>query len=159
MSRAFTAMLLRIDDLKGPEIAALLQEHLRDMRSVSPPESTHALDLEGLRTPEITFWTAWESGRLVGCCALRQLDPGHGEVKSMRVAGDQRGKGIGSRLVVHLIEEARKRGYSRLSLETGAMPFFAPARRLYQRHGFVECDPFGAYGPDRNSVFMTLGLG
>jgi putative acetyltransferase len=77
----------------------------------------------------------------------------------MRVAGDQRGKGIGSRLVVHLIEEARKRGYSRLSLETGAMPFFAPARRLYQRHGFVECDPFGAYGPDRNSVFMTLGLG
>lgn len=152
-------MILRVDDLRGPEIEALLEEHLRDMRSVSPPDSTHALDLEGLRRAEITFWTAWKAGRLLGCCALRELDAAHGEVKSMRVARDQRGKGIGARLVVHLIEVAKTRGYSRLSLETGAMPFFAPARRLYQRHGFVECEPFGAYCPDRNSVFMTRLLG
>jgi putative acetyltransferase len=122
-------MLIRTDTLTGPEIAAFLQEHLDDMRSVSPPESKHALDLDALRKPEITFWTAWDEDRLVGCCALKQLDPAHGEVKSMRVATGQRGKGIGAALVAHVIGEARARRYTRLSLETGAMPFFEPARR------------------------------
>lgn len=149
---------LRVDDLNGPEIAAFLEEHLAEMRSVSPPESKHALDLDGLRKPEITFWTAWDHDRLVGCCALKSLDAGHAELKSMRVARDRRTSGIGSHLVNHAIAEAKARGYARLSLETGAMPFFEPARRLYARHGFLPCDPFGDYCPDRNSVFLTKAL-
>ncbi len=151
-------MLLRVDDLTGPDIAAFLAEHIADMRSVSPPESKHALDLDGLRQPEITFWSAWHDGKLVGCCALKQLEPRHGEVKSMRVARERRGRGLGSALVAHVIAEARSRRYARLSLETGAMPFFEPARRLYRRHGFQDCGPFGAYKLDPNSVFMTLTL-
>jgi len=151
-------LTIRVDDLAGPEIAAFLEEHIIDMRSVSPPESKHALDLDGLRKPEITFWTAWRNGRLAGCCALKQLDEAHGEVKSMRVAKDLRGKGIGSALVDHVIAEARARGYAFLSLETGAMPFFIPAHRVYLRHGFKICGPFGEYKPDPNSLFMTLQL-
>ena len=122
-------MIMIIDDLKGPEIRALLQEHLDSMRLYSPPESIHALDLEALCQPEITFWTAWENDELLGCGAFKELDPQHGEIKSMRVASDQRAKGIGSLLVAHVIGEARTRGYGRLSLETGAMPFFEPARK------------------------------
>jgi len=148
-------VIITIDNLTGPEIAAFLAEHLSDMRAVSPPESKHALDLDALRKPEITFWTAWTDGRLVGCCALKQLEAGHAEVKSMRVARDQRAQGLGSTLVRHLIAQARERGIRRLSLETGAMPFFEPARRLYRRHGFIDCEPFGSYEPDPNSVFMT----
>jgi putative acetyltransferase len=151
-------MIIRVDDLNGPEIAAFLQDHIRDMLSVSPPESKHALDLDGLRGSDITFWTAWQGDTLVGCCALKQLEPGHGEVKSMRVAGDLRASGIGSALVVNLIDEARLRRYERLSLETGSMPFFEPARRLYRRHGFEPCEPFAQYELDPNSVFMTLML-
>jgi putative acetyltransferase len=151
-------MLIRIDDLTGQDIADLLEDHLNDMRLVSPPESRHALDLEGLRKPEITFWTAWSEGRLVGCCALKQLDEAHGEVKSMRVVGAVRGRGIGGALVAHIIAEAKARNYSRLSLETGAMAFFEPARRLYIRSGFEPCGPFASYKPDPNSVFMMLTL-
>jgi putative acetyltransferase len=151
-------MIIRIDDLKGQEIAALLEEHLEDMRAVSPPESRHALDLEGLRRPEITFWTAWNDEQLVGCCALKELDESHGEVKSMRVARVARGKGIGAALVAHIIAEATARKYSRLSLETGAMAFFDPARRLYIRSGFEPCGPFASYKPDPNSVFMMLPI-
>ena len=151
-------MLIRIDDLTGPEIASFLEEHLDDMRAVSPPESKHALDLDGLRKPEITFWTMWCEGRLVGCGALKQLDKGHGEVKSMRVAKDQRGKGVGSAIVAHIIGEARARGYARLSLETGATAFFEPAHRLYRSHGFEPCGPFASYQPDPNSVFLTLKI-
>jgi len=151
-------MDIRTDDLTGPEIAAFLEEHIDDMRAVSPPESKHALDLDGLRKPAITFWTAWDNGQLVGCCALKQLDTTHGEVKSMRVAKGQRGKGIGAALLAHVIGEARARRYRRLSLETGAMPFFEPARRLYRRHGFELGGPFASYKPDPNSVFMTLTL-
>ena len=146
------------DDLTGPEIAAFLEEHVSEMRSISPPESKHALDLTGLRKPEVTFWTATLDGRLVGCCALLELDEAHAEVKSMRVASDQRRCGIGQALVSHVIQVARARNYRRLSLETGAMPFFAPARRLYERCGFAPCGPFGAYKPDPNSVFLTMEL-
>jgi len=151
-------MQFRLDDLNGPEIAALLEEHLADMRSVSPPESVHALDLSGLRRPDISLWTVWDAGKLVACCALRQLDSAHGELKSMRVARAQRGRGIGAILMTHLLAEARRRGYARLSLETGSMAFFAPAHRLYARFGFSDCGPFGSYGEDPNSRFMTLAL-
>ena len=151
-------MNFRLDNLLGPEVAALLDEHLQDMHANSPPESVHALDLSGLRTSGISFWTVWEGERLVACCALKELDRNHGELKSMRVARTDRGRGIGVRLVEHLLAEARRRGYSRLSLETGSMDFFIPARRLYSRFGFTECGPFGDYRLDPNSTFMTLAL-
>ena len=144
-----------VDDLSGPEIAAFLEEHIRDMRAVSPPESKHALDLAALRSPDITFWTLRHEGRIAGCCALKRLNETHGEVKSMRTSATLRGQGIGARLLDHLIREARTRGYSRLSLETGAMDFFEPARRLYRKFGFRECGPFSAYREDPNSVFFT----
>jgi len=151
-------MRIRLDDLNGPEIAAFLAEHLQDMHANSPPESVHALDLSGLRRPEISFWTLWDANRLVACCALKELDATHGELKSMRVSRSDRGRGIGAMLVQHLFAEARRRGYTRLSLETGSMEFFVPARRLYARFGFTECGPFAGYREDPNSIFMTLEL-
>ena len=151
-------MQIRLDDLRGPEIAALLQEHLRDMHATSPRESVHALDLDALRRPDISFWTLWDSGKLAGCGALRQLDAGHGEIKSMRTSNDYRRKGVASQLLQHIIDEAARRGCQRLSLETGSMAYFAPARALYERFGFVYCEPFGDYIPDPNSMFMTLSL-
>jgi putative acetyltransferase len=151
-------MTIRLDDLTGHEIAAFLEDHLRDMRAASPPESKHALALDALRHPGISFWTAWDDSRLIGCCALKQLDATHAEVKSMRVSAAVRRQGIGAALVQHLIAEARTRGYRRLSLETGAMAFFEPARKLYRSFGFIPCGPFGNYREDPNSVFMTLTL-
>lgn len=151
-------MLIRKDDLRGPEIAALLEAHLQLMRSTSPPESTHALDLGGLRKPEITFWTLWDGETLLGCGALKDLGEGHGEIKSMHTAQAARGRGVARRLVEHIIAEARRRGYRRLSLETGSMEAFAPARGLYAGFGFAYCAPFADYLPDPNSVFMTLDL-
>ena len=152
------AVQIIVDDLSGSEIAAFLEEHIQDMRSVSPPESKHALDLAGLRKPEITFWTVWLDGRIAGCCALKQLDGTHGEVKSMRTANGLRRRGIASRLLEHVIQEATARGYRRLSLETGAMPLFEPARTLYRRFGFEQCGPFSTYKEDPNSVFLTKVL-
>ena len=147
------------DDLSGPAIAEFLTQHLRDMRSVSPPGSVHALDLDALRRPDVTFWTVLDgSGAVAGCAALKELGPAHGEVKSMRVAPAHRGTGLAPRLLEHLLAEARRRGYRRLSLETGSMAFFAPARALYARHGFTVCGPFGSYREDPNSVFMTREL-
>ena len=151
-------MLIRIDDLTGPEIQALLEEHLRDMHDISPPESVHALDLSALRGPDITFWTAWDRGLLLGCVALRRLEAGHGELKSMRTATSQRRRGVARALLAHVVAEARRRGFERLSLETGAEPQFEAARALYRSFGFSECGPFGAYRPDPNSVFMTRAL-
>ncbi|WP_225726618.1 MULTISPECIES: GNAT family N-acetyltransferase [unclassified Nocardia] len=153
-----SAPLIVVDDLSGPAIAALLAQHLDDMYATSPAESVHALDLDALRKPEITFWSAWEGSELVGCGALKELDPTHGELKSMRTATAARGRGIASILLRHLIDQARERGYTRLSLETGTQPYFAPARRLYARNGFAECPPFADYTLDPNSVFMTLAL-
>ena len=137
-------MRIVVDDLAGPEVAALLAEHLEELRAVSPPESTHALDLDGLRRPEVTFWTVWDGSDLLGCGALLELDTGHGEIKSMRTASAHQGLGVGSALVTHVVAEARRRGYRRLSLETGSSAHFAPARRLYARHGFVPCPPSAA---------------
>ena len=146
---------IRMDDLSGPEIAQLLREHLQDMALHSPPESIHALDLEALRRPEITFWTVWEDSELLGCGAIKQLDPLHGEIKSMRTAARHKGKGVAAGLLDHILEQARRRGYRRLSLETGSMQAFAPAHRLYARFGFAMCEPFADYIEDSNSVFMT----
>src|SRR5688500_824720 len=121
---------IRIDDLSGPEIAQLLHEHLQDMALHSPPESIHALDLEALRKPEITFWTVWEGSELLGCGAIKQLDPRHGEIKSMRTAAAHKGKGVAADLLNHIVEEARRSAYERLSLEAGSMQAFAPAHEL-----------------------------
>jgi putative acetyltransferase len=148
-------MEIRGDDLRGPEIAELLGAHLENSRRWSPPQSIHALDLDALRSPAVTFWCGWEGASLLGCGALKELDPHHGEVKSMHTAVAHRGRGVAAGLLQHIIGEARARSYHRLSLETGSMPGFAPARRLYSRHGFAFCAPFGAYAPDPNSVFMT----
>jgi putative acetyltransferase len=150
---------IRVDDLQGPEIASLLEAHMANMRLWSPPGSVHALDLERLRAPNITFWTIWDGADLLGCGALKQLDAGHGEIKSMRTAERHRRRGVAARLLAHIVAEARSRGYSRLSLETGSMAAFAPARELYASHGFTPCPPFGDYKPDVNSVCMTMELG
>jgi putative acetyltransferase len=151
-------MRIEVDDLSRPEIHALLNEHLQNMREITPPESVHALDLETLRSPGITFWSAWEGTLLVGCGALKELDPGHGEIKSMRTPQAHRRKGAGRAMLSHIIEVARSRSYRRLSLETGAMDAFLPAQRLYQQFGFSYCGPFGGYVEDPNAVFMTLDL-
>lgn len=152
------SFVIKLDDLSGPEVAELLQEHLDDMHVHSPPESVHALDLEALRRPEITFWSVWSGGELVGCGALKELCPGHGEIKSMRTAHKFRGKGAGTMMLRHIIDEAKRRGYERLSLETGSMAAFEPARRLYASHGFSCCGPFADYTLDPNSFFMTKEL-
>jgi len=150
------------DDLSDPRVAAFLEEHLQDMRRVSPPGSVHALDLDGLRQPEVSFWTMWhgdgDTRLLVGTGALKALDAGHAEVKSMRVHAAWRGHGLSTRLLEHLMAEARSTGTQRLSLETGSQPFFAPARALYQRHGFSPCPPFGPYREDPASCFYTRSL-
>jgi putative acetyltransferase len=128
------------------------------MHELSPPESVHALDLARLRKPEITFWTAWEDSLLVGCGALKELDPKHGEVKSMRTPNGRRRKGVGRAILGHIVHVARSRSYERLSLETGSMEAFKPAQKLYESFGFTYCGPFGDYIEDPNSVFMTLRL-
>ena len=151
-------MKLEIDDLSRAAVHALLNEHLQSMHELSPPESVHALDLERLRMPEITFWTAWEGPILVGCGALKELDRKHGEVKSMRTPNARRREGVGRAILTHIIQVARTRSYARLSLETGSMEAFKPARRLYESFGFSYCGPFGEYIEDPNSQFMTLRL-
>ncbi len=152
-------MQIKPDDLTGSAIKALLQEHLEHMRSISPPESTHALDLDGLRAPDVSFWCAWSAQQeLLGCGALKQLDAAQGEIKSMRTARAHLRKGVAAGMLTHLIDEARRRQYRSLHLETGSMAAFEPAQALYQRFGFVYQPPFGAYRPDPNSVFMRLDL-
>lgn len=149
---------IETDDLAGADITALLQEHLDGMAQLSPPESRHALDLGALQAPDVTFWSVRDDRDLLGCGALKQLDARHGEIKSMRTSSAHLRKGVAAALLGHIIEEARRRGYARLSLETGSMAGFAPARQLYERHGFEFCGPFDEYALDPNSVFMTLEL-
>jgi putative acetyltransferase len=151
-------MKIEVDDLSRPAIHALLNEHLQNMYELSPPESVHALDLDKLRKPGITFWSAWEGPDLVGCGALKELDPAHGEVKSMRTPAALRRRGAGRAILAHIIEVARTRDYERLSLETGSMEAFRPAWTLYESFGFARCGPFADYVEDPNSVFMTLRL-
>jgi putative acetyltransferase len=151
-------MKIETDDLSRPEIHALLEEHLQNMRLLSPPESVHALDLDKLRRPEITFWSAWDGPVLVGCGALKELDRTHGEIKSMRTPAALRRRGAGRALLDHIVAAARSRGYERLSLETGAMAAFRPAQQLYESAGFRRCGPFADYAEDPNSVFMSMRL-
>lgn len=153
------SLQLRRDDLTGPEVRALLTEHLDEMASHTPAESVHALPIDQLTAPGVTFWSLWSGDRLAGCGALKQLDPGHAEIKSMRTALELRGQGLGAELLQRLLAEARHLGFTRVSLETGTNDPFIPARRLYARHGFVECEPFADYVLDPWSVFMTLDLG
>ena len=149
---------IRRDDLRGPEVRALLEAHLQHMRAVSPPCSVHALDLDGLRRPEVAFWTAWTGTELLGCGALLELAPTHGEIKSMRTAAAHLRQGVAAAMLEHLLAEARRRGYTKLSLETGSMAAFDPARRLYERFGFAYCGPYADYVADPNSVFMERHL-
>ena len=152
-------MEIVIDDLSGEEIAAFLEDHIGDMVAASPPESRHVLDLDGLRKPDITFWSIRDAGDVVACGALKALTADHGEIKSMRTSRAHRGRGIASLMLEHIIGEARARGYRRLSIETGSMAFFKPAHALYAKHGFIRCPPFGDYREDPYSIFMTLQLG
>ncbi len=151
-------MRIEIDNLERPQVIALLEEHLQDMYATSPPESVHALDVSKLKLPSITCWTGWDGEQLLGCVAMSQLEDGHAELKSMRTTPSARKQGVASRLLNHVIEQAKHQGIQRLSLETGSMAFFEPAHRLYEKHGFVYCEPFGDYQPDPNSRFMTLAL-
>ncbi|WP_128893933.1 GNAT family N-acetyltransferase [Longirhabdus pacifica] len=148
-------MFVKVDDLKSWEVQQLITSHLDGMAAQSPPESIHALDLHSLRSKEITFWTVWEKDDLLGCGALKQIDEKHGELKSMRTAAAHLRKGVARKVLEHIIEEAKKRGYERLSLETGSMDGFEPARNLYATYGFQYCEPFSTYTLDPNSVFMT----
>lgn len=151
-------MQIKVDDLRGPEVAALLTEHLRCMHEHSPPESVHALNLDKLRKPDITFWTLWDGSALAGCGAIKELDTTHAEIKSMRTDYAYLRRGVAARILQHIIGEARARGYLRLSLETGSMAYFEPAWELYRKHGFHDCGPFGDYAEDPYSRFMTLVL-
>jgi putative acetyltransferase len=150
---------IRVDDLRGAQIIRLLEEHLRNMHEITPAESVHALDLSGLRRPEVTMWSAWEGAELLGCGALKQLDLEQGELKSMRTARAHLRRGVASGILRVMLAEAKRRDYRRLSLETGSMAAFEPARSLYSRFGFQPCGPFADYTDDPNSYFMTLELG
>lgn len=149
---------IKLDDLSGEKIAAFIGGHLQELARHSPPESRHALNLDGLKKPDVTFWSAWEQDELVGCGALKELNGQHGEVKSMRTASSYLRKGAARQLLSCIISEAKKRGYRRLSLETGSMAAFEPARSLYISMGFHYCEPFAAYREDPNSLFMTKEL-
>lgn len=169
-----TDITIKRDDLSGKEIAVLLQQHMDHMHELSPLESIHALDLNALKKPDITFWSAWinegingeltegktedQTKTLAGCGALKVLNEFHGEIKSMRTAEQFRGKGIGSAMLKHILQEAKKRGYHTLSLETGSMAGFLPAVKMYEKYGFVECGPFADYKLDVNSIFMIKDL-
>ena len=145
-------------DLADPRVVAVMQTHLAKALEITPRESAHALDLDGLRADDLTVWAAWEGETLMAVGALKALAADHGEVKSMHTPHAMRGRGAGGAMLAHIIGEARARGYARLSLETGSMDYFAPARALYERRGFTPCEPFAGYRVDPHSVFMTLVL-
>lgn len=151
-------MLIIADDLTGPEIRALLEIHFAGMLANSPRDSCHVLDFDGLNAPDIAFWSIWDGENLAGCGALKEHTPLLGEIKSMRTHADYLRRGVGARMLAHIIAVARARGYDRLSLETGSGDAFVAAVRLYEQHGFTECAPFADYVPDPFSRFMTLAL-
>ena len=152
------ALTFLIDDFSGEPTRALIARHLAGMRANSPPESVHALEIDGLRAPGVTFWSAWLAHEIAGCGALKQLDAQRGELKSMRVADAFLGQGVGRALLNHLMGEARARGITSLWLETGSSPAFVPALRLYESAGFARCAPFDGYTDDPFSVFMTRSI-
>lgn len=149
------SMQIKLGNVTDPQIIELMEEHLAQMKATSPPESTHALELEKLNKPEVLFFTAWEGNALLGCGALKMLDEAHAELKAMRTKAEYQKLGIASALLETITMESAKRGIKRLSLETGSMDYFLPARKLYQKFGFTYCSPFSSYKEDPNSVFMT----
>lgn len=149
---------IRTADLDDPRVVALLDRHVGLARAAAPPCSAHALDLHGLMAPDVTVWATWDRDELAAVGALQAIARDHGEVKSMHVADTARGRGVGAGMLDHIIAEARRRGYARISLETGASDYFAAARRLYAKAGFAACRPFGGYSPDPHSCFMTKAL-
>ncbi len=151
-------MQIIVDDLRGTAIINLLQSHLQSLAAITPAESMHALNLDELRQPDITFWSVWDGEELLGCGALKKLDAEHAEIKSMRTAAAHLRKGVASRLMEHIIGEAKRRNFRRLSLETGSSDDFKAAQRLYAKFGFKHCPPFVGYVEDPNSAFMTLEL-
>ncbi len=148
-------MIIKIDDLQGKGVIELLQEHHQDMLNHSPPESVHALDVVSLLASDVTFWSAWVEGELAGCGALKHLSSVHGEIKSMRTSQAFRRQGVAARLLEFILNEAKRRDYKQMSLETGSMDFFLPARNMYEKFGFQYCKPFADYVEDKHSVFMT----
>lgn len=151
-------MNIATDDLTDPRIIEFLDEHVRQMRAITPLESKHALDLAGLRRPEVTFWSVRDGNEVLGCGALQRLDPAGAELKSMRTAPARRRGGVASLLLEHILTEAERMGFARVSLETGSAALFLPARKLYEKYGFGYCEPFAGYRPDPHSVFMTRPL-
>ncbi|MCX5322010.1 GNAT family N-acetyltransferase [Streptomyces sp. NPDC058293] len=151
-------MKIVMDDLSGPQIAEFLDEHVQQMRSITPLESKHALNLDALREPGVTFWSVMEGNAVLGCGAIKRLDAGHAELKSMRTMPARKRSGIASLLLEHIVTEAKHMGFTRLSLETGSAEFFLPARKLYEKFGFVPCEAFADYRPDPSSTFMTRTL-
>ncbi len=149
-------MEFKLGILDDSAVQQLLHEHLQDMAKTSPPESRHALNLNGLKAEAVTFWSLWNGDNVVGFGALKELNQNHGEIKSMRTQSQFRSQGLGAKILEFLIQQAKQRGYKKLSLETGAMAFFAPAHRLYERAGFVSCAPFANYREDPNSRFYSL---
>jgi putative acetyltransferase len=158
MEESATRMRIETDDLSRPEVLALLQEHLRNMHEITPPEFVFAFDATKLRAPGVVVWTAWGDDVLLGVAALKELSPTQGEVKSMRTPAHLRRQGAGRALLSHILEVARQRGYRELFLETGRQRDFTPALTLYRSVGFRECGPFGDYVDNGNSVFMSLAL-
>ena len=146
------------DDLSGPEVRTLLEQHFAGMLAASPEGACHFLDFDGLKAGDVTFWSVWQDDSLAGCGALKQLEAGHGEIKSMRVADTFMGKGAGHIMLQHIIAEAKDRGYQRLSLETGTGPEFGAAHRLYNRAGFKQCGPFADYEATPFNHYMTMEL-
>ncbi|EIA0834514.1 GNAT family N-acetyltransferase [Vibrio parahaemolyticus] len=151
-------MEIKIDDLSGGEVIKLLEEHLADMYATSPPESVHALDVDALKSPDITFFSGWVNGKLQGCLAIKQLTSRHIELKSMRTSSSSRKSGVATKLLTHALNTAIANGYHKVSLETGTQQFFQPARNLYEKFGFTYCEPFANYKLDPHSYFMTREL-
>ncbi len=151
-------MKIIIDKLENPIVINLLEEHLADIAKHSPPESVHALNLTELKASDVTFWSVWEKSELLGCGALKELNSKHAEIKSMRTANAHLGRGVAAALLAHIIKEATRHNYQRLSLETGSTAEFKPAHALYEKFGFCECEPFSDYVEDPYSKFMTLSL-
>jgi putative acetyltransferase len=151
-------LVVSADDPRAPDVVTLLTQHLDLMRSLSPPEDVHALDLDGLTRPEVAFFSVRREGEVLAIGALQDLGDGHGELKSMHTSRHLRRGGLARLLVRHLVEEARRRDLRRVSLETGSQPEFAAARQLYAAEGFEECGPFGDYAPSPWSTFMTRAL-
>ncbi|NLP51172.1 GNAT family N-acetyltransferase [Bacillus sp. RO1] len=151
-------MKIKIDDVTHPAVIAFVEEHMRNLNLLSPPESNHYLDLDALRKQDVTFWSVWEGEEVIGCGALKELDAVSGEVKSMRTSSSHLRKGIGGQILQSIIDKANERGYQNLYLETGSMDAFYPAQKLYKSFGFDFCEPFADYVEDPNCVFMRRKL-